>query len=174
MIPKPLPADFVISHCELSWREALWGLEHGWVDWSYLVALAVHHVERGADASAHEVELAGVSAKEWHEAVRLAWKLAEGETIAADENLQEKWLYLVLRWVYDNRNCLVDPLGIVEEIYADFGYPNELTPFVRYMPVSDGYNPQKHSATENEARLLANWGKYLATSEVHFEETRSD
>ncbi|GGY20439.1 DUF2247 family protein [Paludibacterium paludis] len=52
-------------------------------------------------------------------------------------------------------------IGEVETIYAEFDYPSEIENFVRYMPVTDGYEPSLHSKAENEKRLFENWKKYL-------------
>ena len=68
--------------------------------------------------------------------------MAEGESAANDTEIQESWLYAILTWVYEHRDKLPDPLGIVEELYADFDYPPEISSFVRYMPPSDNYEPK--------------------------------
>ena len=68
---------------------------------------------------------------------------------------------------FDNlseRDILALAISLEEEderIYADFDYPSELESFVRYMPVTDKYNPKAHSATENHARLMSKWKAFL-------------
>jgi hypothetical protein len=52
-------------------------------------------------------------------------------------------------------------LETVEAIYADFDYPEEVAQFVRYMPVTDGYDPSCYSAEESQARLFEKWQGYL-------------
>ncbi len=61
----------------------------------------------------------------------------------------EKWLYIILLDLFNKRKELDDPLGRVEEIYENFDYPEEIESFVRYMPVSDDYDPSKHTNDEN-------------------------
>ncbi|EKM0378388.1 DUF2247 family protein, partial [Cronobacter turicensis] len=42
-----------------------------------------------------------------------------------------------------------------------FDYPEEIKSFVRYMPVSEDYDPSKHTVEENIQRLYSNWKDYL-------------
>lgn len=67
-----------------------------------------------------------------------------------------KWTYLELTAAYEVRDRLRDPLGVVEQIYADFDYPAGVAEFVRYMPPPPG-------APTGEAALFDRWAKYLAS-----------
>ncbi|HET6249110.1 MAG TPA: DUF2247 family protein [Tepidisphaeraceae bacterium] len=81
---------------------------------------------------------------------------AEGES---DKSItSDKWLCIVLSWLYENRATLQDPLGIVEELYADFDYPAEIAPLVRYMP---SHEPSLGSIKENEERIFSRWHQYI-------------
>lgn len=52
-----------------------------------------------------------------------------------------KWTYLELKAAYEIRDRLKDPLGVVEQIYADFDYPAAVAGFVRiHAPASGGSN----------------------------------
>ncbi len=66
-----------------------------------------------------------------------------------------KWTYLELKAAYEMRDRLHDPLGFVEEIYADFDYPALVAAFVRYMPPPPG-------APFGEEALYDRWSRYLA------------
>lgn len=63
--------------------------------------------------------------------------------------------------MYENIELLEEYLEEIENIYADFEYPEEMESFVRYMPSTDGYNPSLHSLAENESRLINNWKSYI-------------
>lgn len=65
-----------------------------------------------------------------------------------------KWTFLELKAAYDLRNRLRDPLGVVEEIYAEFDYPEPIAAFVRYMPPPPG-------ARVGEEALYERWSRYL-------------
>lgn len=81
------------------------------------------------------------------------------------EEIKEKWLYLILKWLYKNRSKYEDPLEIVEELYEEFEYPENMKAFVRYMPSDSG---DLGSLELNRERLYKNWKKYL----VDFEEEK--
>ncbi len=106
-------------------------------------------------------ELAGLSKSEVSEAGQLLDKLA-AKAIDGDEKVvKAKWLYLSLAWLFENRASSPDPLEAVEVLYSDFDYPEDVAQFVRYMPVTDGYDPSAHSTEENHSRLLSKWRSYL-------------
>ena len=77
---------------------------------------------------------------------------------------QEKWLFLLLKWAYENRSSIPYPLGVVDDLYAEFDYPENIESFVAFLPPKDGWDPTKHTPTENENRLLKNWAMYLHDS----------
>ena len=66
-----------------------------------------------------------------------------------------KWTYLELKAAFEMRKHLSAPLGIVEQIYAAFEYPEAVAPFVRYMPPPPG-------EPVGEEALYERWSKYLA------------
>lgn len=75
-------------------------------------------------------------------------------------DIKDKWLYLILKWLYENRNDIENVLGIVEEIYEIFDYPEDIVSFVRYMPSEAG---DLGSPELNRKRLFKNWENYLET-----------
>lgn len=85
-----------------------------------------------------------------------------------EKNVVKKWMYIVLHWIYDNRKVLSDPLGLVEEVYCEFDYPEEIEEFVRYMPVKDSYNSSVHSLAENEERLFGYFKHFLDSTYGQF------
>ena len=137
MTPQPLPTDFVLSHTFLTWREALWGYEHQWIDWSCLSELATRRINSPGESKPAELELASMVASESAGAIGQARKLAEGEPAAPKDTLMKKWLYLLLRWVFENRERFSDPFALAEEIFCDFEHPLDMAKFIRYMPPGD-------------------------------------
>lgn len=79
-----------------------------------------------------------------------------------------KWTYLELKAAYEIRDRLRDPLGVVEEIYAAFDYPEPVAAFVRYMPPPPG-------APIGEEALYDRWARYLTdeAAELTHRERRS-
>lgn len=133
--------------------------------WSDIVNIATDRLCAGSNDPL-EIELASLNKSEAYQVGDLLRKLASS---SRDENCglaQRKWLYLILAWLFKNKEIIHDALGDVETIYAEFDYPSEIESFVRYMPVTDGYDPSIHSKNENEKRLFDNWRKYLEAAEL--------
>jgi len=158
--------DFVLRQLPLSWQDIKWGYDHGWLSATGVVDYAIARAGEGYDESSTAVTLAGLSPRELAEVTALLYALAQNEENNDEAESMKKWLCLILTWVYGQRDQLPDPLGVVEELYADFNYPVEMRSFVRYMPTEDGYEPQAHSHEENIARLFKEWESYLQCCRV--------
>jgi hypothetical protein len=70
------------------------------------------------------------------------------------------WLRILMAWIFENRNELNDPLAHVEQLYADFGYPDEIYDLVRFNVPSGEYRPQDHTTQQNHDRLMKMWEHY--------------
>jgi hypothetical protein len=169
---RQIPYDFIKTHCQLNWTDAIWGHERHYIDWKDLTKLATDYLADGFDND-WLIELAGLDISPLEKrdawlAVELAKKLAAKESSEDCKVVERKWLFLLLAWIFDNRTEVVDPLGEVELVYADFNYPYEIASFVRYMPVANGYDPKRHTLQKNEQRLYSLWEAYLdkAGSEI--------
>lgn len=167
MKPRPIPTNFILERVNLTWREAIWALNHKWFSWASLVDLAVYRLEESSNHPL-EVDLAGVDKSDSWRAVEVAKRLADSEPLEAEGVIERKWLFLVLYWLFEHRTDFPDALALVEELYADFGYPEEIEAFVRFMPERGSYDPTKHSREENEERLFSKWREYLAMSKADF------
>lgn len=156
-----LPFAFVREHLSLTWSNIAWGFRHGWLDASSVVEYAIIRLAENHAVSSEEVELASLSQSELAEVPYLVDKIVG--TMSDKSDSRRDWLYVILSWFYDQRREVADPLGIVERLYADFGYPDEMAPFVRYMPPDSDYEPRAHTSSENIDRLFKNWEHYLAS-----------
>lgn len=157
-----VPIEFAIKKTSIDWCDLKWGYAEGYVSWRKIVSLA--EKKSGDEPLEEEVlDLARVN----NECV---WKVAEQLEILTErtdcrpEVSKQKWLYTVLSWLFENRAELPDPLGAVEDIYADFDYPEEIRSFVRYMPPVGQRDPRLYSLEENNEALLSNWREYLSSS----------
>ena len=86
------------------------------------------------------------------------------DRLSAEEQLPAEpdyWRRRALNWLYDHRDDVIDPLGVVEELYAHFGYPEDMASFVRYMPPVD-WTPQPGRPAENLAHLMRAWARFNA------------
>jgi hypothetical protein len=151
-----MPLQFAIERAILSWQDVQFGIVNDLLDPDAAIDLAAQQVADSESPSETLVELAGT--KRGSAPGDLVTRLAADERAVSETELREKWLYLVLSWLYDQRATNPDPLRSVEEVYADFGYPQEVAAFVRYMP-ADG--PSLGSKEANERQLLQRWGAFL-------------
>jgi hypothetical protein len=155
-----IPITFVLHKLQPTWADLRFGLERALINEADVVQAAIEWVSQSPDASDSEIELAGLYRNELNRVPELLRELtASSEAIRA--TIEKKWLFLLLAWLYDQKESIDDPLGKVEEVYADFGYPKEIAGFVRYMPAQDGYRPQDHTREENLNRLFRLWNDYL-------------
>jgi len=162
----PIPYSFIRNKVALSWEDALWGYEHQLIGWSDIVSIADDRLALGSDDPV-EIELSSLGKSETHQIGELLRDLADKDISEHEEISEKKWLFLILSWLYDNRETIPNPLAEVEIIYADFDYPAEIEEFVSYMPVTDDYDPSQHSSEENKARLISKWEDYLIKTRHH-------
>lgn len=156
-----LSTGYLLHHTvPLLWADVLWAYRKGLIGWRTPVDLARAGLNVGEHRDPQELELASMGKDEDWKVSPLLEQLAE--RIHVPEAVSKrKWLYLALLSLFERRDELEDPFGDVEEVYVDFGYPDEVSPFVRYMPPVDEWDPRSHSPLENEKRMLDKWREYL-------------
>ena len=99
-------------------------------------------------------DIAALLSDEQDRVAELMSALDDPERIHDPRESSRKWRYLLLKAAFDDRERSQDPLGTVEEIYAQFDYPPSMRPFVRYMPLQSGDEA-------GEAALMRRWMDYL-------------
>jgi hypothetical protein len=150
-----IPAAFVLAEgVPMTAEDLEYAFERGFLKPTDVVALATHEVGRGADDDVL-VALACLLRDEADRVPGVLELIADPERIHDPRESARKWLYLQLKAAYDQRGRLSDPLGVVEEVYADFGYPQTVAPFVRYMPLRPGDEP-------GTGPLMDRWRDYLS------------
>lgn len=164
MIPKPLPLS-VADLSKLTWPEIAYGYSQRFIGWKTPVGIAIQRVEQGSSDET-EVELAAIGKDEAGGVGEVVSRLAAKAPTESDTDTKKNWLFVILNWLYKNRDSFQDPLQEVEEIYADFGYPEEIEQLVRFLPPKDGYRPDLHSREDNLRRLYALWAEYLETARM--------
>lgn len=149
---------------KLNWQDVLWGYEHHFLGWKDVVNYANRKVIEEFNYDESVIELSMIDKTTAYKIERLLKNIVKEDSFYNTE----KWLYIVLLDLFNERDKLDDPLGKVEEIYEDFDYPEEIECFVRYMPSTDDYDPNKHMYEENINRLYLNWENYLISKKEKF------
>ncbi|WP_124355248.1 DUF2247 family protein [Pseudomonas chlororaphis] len=162
-----IPYSFIYNCVRLCWRDVLWGYEHKLVGWEFIVGIANFRVSNGS-VEPLEIDLVCLGEFDIREIEIGLCSLAGSEERPSVVDSRMKWLFVALKWLFENKNEIADPLGEVELIYEDFDFPSEIESFVRYMPPLDGYKPEEHSAQQNLERLFFNWHSFLEESARKF------
>lgn len=130
-----------------------YGLEHGFLKERTVIELAADEARHGSsDPVMHE--LAMLLRDQVDQVPEMLKALDDPETIRDPRESARKWLYLELKAAYCSRDRLNDPLGGVEQIYAEFDYPPAMVQLVRYMPLPPGAEP-------GESALMMEWEDFL-------------
>jgi hypothetical protein len=145
-----IPSSFISERLTLTLDEMEYGLRHGWIGRQAVIELCATKFEEGL-ASPREEELALALSGD---ADRLEEMIDDETPLVAERDKMRLWLYLILAWIYERRNSIGDPLGVVEMVYADFDYPDEIAHLVRYMPPLPGNDL-------GAAALMSEWKSYI-------------
>lgn len=156
MLTMKIPYAFVAGLLDLSWRDIDYGLERQLISPKVAIELAADRLGRNASVTPEEIALAALP--DDAPVIGVVKRLASTEPPCSVDEMKSRWLYIALRWLFENRTRVGDPLSLVDEMYADFEYPEEIASFVRYMPM---VGPDLGSREKNEARLYEYWKAYL-------------
>ncbi|WFU05759.1 DUF2247 family protein (plasmid) [Rhizobium sp. CB3171] len=146
----------------LYWSELFHGLELGYLKQRDVVEFALEKLT--VNSSADHYSLASLDESEYYEVSDLICSLTKDEDDAGDA--EKVWKYLLLLWLWKQKDSLLDPLGAVEELYADLGYPEDLSKLVRYMPPTNGSPGSKKRLMEYWNSLLEVYGVELQRSHI--------
>lgn len=151
-----VPYEYVSSKTSLTWQEVLYALERRIFTLGSVLEYSFEILRKTDQHDDLLIELA--YADDEVEAKTKIEEILVLNKIAPVQGIEDKWLYIVLSWLYQNRDKYEDPLQEVEVIYSFFDYPEEITSFVRYMPTN---HPTSGDSKENIEALYDCWEKYL-------------
>jgi hypothetical protein len=159
MVTASIPFHFLTRLAvPLNWSDILFGLDRGLIRRQIVIDRATSHVSGGSN-SAEELELAVLHDSD--DVERAVMKLASLEHASDELSSEHKWALILLAWIDKNHTTIDDPLSVIEEVYAEFGYPRALSPFVRYMPSN---KPDRGSVSLNEARILEELHAFVSST----------
>lgn len=141
----------------IDWHDVYWGLKKDFLDLEDVRDYALKCLEFD-DFSCEEInDLAWkkddkLLVFDYIEKIMKKKDKANNEDI--DEKSKIKWQYCIIKSLrgsvleYDVLSSKLD------ELYADFDYPEDMEGFISYMPINDGYNPIEHSKEDNVKRIM--------------------
>lgn len=144
----------------INWKELLYGFEHGFVDEKGVSKYACKTLTEKSSQEA--IELASLLPHETYLASGLLQSLADKD-LSPTTDSTKPWIFLLLSFLLEHKEDYEDPLEIVEELYANFDYPEKIASLVRYMPAPEGVEG-------SEERLFENWKITLSAYKDFFEQ----
>jgi hypothetical protein len=156
MISAKIPYSFLKEFGAVTWREIEFGLVHRYIASDAAVEYAHDQLNAHSNPDPDKVTIAALAKGDPFQDV--VHGLAQRERAVEDVVIANKWLCVLISWLYENRREFADPLGILEELYADFDYPKRIAGLIRYMPADE---PSLGSREANERRLIARWGEFV-------------
>lgn len=163
---KPLPTKYVFSKVILTWREAVWGVEKGWLDWTALVELAKSQLNQGTTINAL-ASLAALRKDQSREVGKLASALARIEKPLPEDAVRGKWQYLVLEKIHLDWPWKDQKIRI-EEAFAEFDYPIDMKNFVGFMPAGPETTREWDRGVDPEELLQKRVREYLESARNRF------
>ncbi|MGJ5817975.1 DUF2247 family protein [Paludibaculum fermentans] len=161
----PIPVELSRSIVPLTWPEIVWAYEMGILGWRGLAECAKARLDSVLDDKVL-MDLAYLTKQDSGSAGDLARCLADRSGPVNESIAKQKWMYILLRWLHEHRSEFPNILDIIELIYADFGYPDEIQGLVNWMPASEPVLPGEPFGTRAE-RL---WREYLEKAGALLEE----
>lgn len=139
---------------DVTWQVIYYGLTRGLIGTKEVIAFATDRVSKKAHS---DDEFAVAISFETDNISDIVRRIAEAEEPCPPGAIETTWAKIVAAWISETCDRRDDPLSLIMEVYAAFGYPVELAPFVRYMPTSA---PDLGSTELNESRMLAELARF--------------
>lgn len=149
----------------LNWSCIYWGIQEQLIEPTNAIQYANKVIENNPDINTPEIiELLILEESENETTLPLVEKIIDDKKELMDKRHDSLRalrfvLLLELQKTTTNNQALLDA---IEDIYADFDYPQDMESFISYMPVQDNeYDVSAHSSEENEQRLIRNFNDFL-------------
>ncbi|ESP93655.1 DUF2247 family protein [Pseudoalteromonas luteoviolacea] len=157
---RKIPLSFILKRRKLLWIEVELGISEGWITYDDAIELAIRRVQSGSENN-DELELAGLFSEEYSEIKDVLKKLVKSESQVPFDEVKLVWLRIILSWLYENLNQFEAPLDIVEGLYEDFGYPDEIRHLIKYNNSNDIRERSDLMSMTFEEKLIVLWKEYL-------------
>ncbi len=157
-----MPYEYVSSLISLNWYDILFAVEQKFLSPTAATEHAILELEKKDNPKQTVIDLACL---EKGDPIHPFIDELGASSEQNKKEAQEKFLFVLLNWVYEHKEIYSDQLGAVEIIYADFDYPQIISNFVRYMPSEQ---PLLGTQEENIKRLYNNWSSFLDTQKAKY------
>lgn len=139
LVDLQLPAKFVVERALPTGAELAYGFREGWLSREGVVEVALAKYNANVALLPAEEDLALLLSDDLDQVEEMVGTLEFSDVPA--EIRARFWLFLALAWLLDHRSDYEDPFGVIEQLYADFDYPEEIRSLVRFVPPGPGDLP---------------------------------
>jgi hypothetical protein len=156
---RPLSSGFILQKSAPTIADLQWALHQGVIGAQVVVDVASALAAAG-DTSEPTLALAMLTHADLPE-VRLLMNSDLDEELRV--NAKAKWLWIILSWLFETER----DEGLfreLDDLYADYGYPDEMRPFGPYSPAYEG----RRDPTEVRTAILGELQRYLQDGERRF------
>jgi|SRR5579884_2447443 len=136
LVELELPALFVVERVLPTGAEVAYGFREGWLSRQGVVEVELAKYKAQRKLPPAEEELALLLSDDLDRVDELIAELEVSDEPA--ERRARLWLYLAMAWLLDHQSHYKDPLEVIEMLFADFDYPDEIRNLVRFMPPGPG------------------------------------
>ncbi|EAF2801660.1 DUF2247 family protein [Listeria monocytogenes] len=150
-----IPLNFLLISIKVTWDDIIFGVENKFLDSLSVSEYVVYLMEKGDQDLQDEI-------------INLAWGNKNDvddyvynyllKNNVNTDTVKDKYLYVLLKLVWENKSNYADPLEVIEYIYADFDDPSEIEHLVRYMPMK---HKNMGSIELNVAEMYKDWEAFL-------------
>lgn len=137
------------------WWELLFGVENNIIGSIDVINYATYILDEGI--LGFDLVLKVAIADEYEDVLPYIHELSNLENFEDNQAVEDKWRYVILKELHDKKSNCDNFNEKVEEIYADFDYPEDMAGFIGYMPSIDGKNMEE------------SWKEYLTSYKKKYE-----
>ena len=163
-----IPYSYALKLVDLNWSDILFAIENGYFTHQSAIEHAIAEIEKNENYSQAIFDLACLFPTQTIQVESIYPYIKELANLTCEQlkrQSKNKIMYVLLSWVFEHRENYSDPFKVVEIIYDDFGFPETISNFVRYMPSNQ---PNLGTVELNKERLYRNWETYLDKQVVYW------
>lgn len=154
LLPIQVPYSFIRRCTHLTWKEAMHGIEAGFVQIQSAPEIAIDRMQEG-DNGDLVVELAGSTQEAC--LLNLVSRLAQAEGAAQSiESIRRKWAFLILAWEHEHPSSNRNPCEVLKKVYEDLAHPAQVEPMLCGRDFAES------------GECYRRWVEYLQTESAYF------
>ena len=161
-----IPLSYAVKLIDLNWNDIYFAFINGYINNSEVVDFAVMSLNSDDLQKDDEFLNLVCSSSNGVDSEGIIIYLNNKIDKSTTDNSKEKFLYVVLSFLYDKRDYFEDVFRAIEVIYADFEYPKIMIPFVRYM--SNNEKEFFDFPVDESELLYLNWQKYIEEQKIYY------